>query len=160
MGGYGSGPTRCPKTAAEDTLTLSIFDLKRLGVLGKDSRTAGSLSWSSGSSISYSAMVYSAGYPNIRLDFSCRGKSITQEIQLTQTTLASGGKRWWFLCPVTFERVGKLHFAGSPPRFACRKAHNLTYRSCQESRRFDRLHAAIAAQLGTTLADVKRTLKG
>lgn len=159
MGGCGSGPTRCPKTAVEDTLTLSIFDLKRLGVLS-EGHTSGYLSWSSGSRISYSAMVYSAGYPHIRLDFTSRGQATTQEIQLIQTSLASGGKRWWFLCPVTYERVGKLHFAGRPPRFASRKFHNLTYQSCQESGKNNRLYAYLAAQAGGSLQDVKRALRG
>jgi hypothetical protein len=38
-----------------------------------------------------------------------------------------GGRRWWFICPVTAKRVGKLYVPNGATHFAGRKAHDLTY---------------------------------
>jgi hypothetical protein len=46
---------------------------------------------------------------------------------MTSTTLHTGGRRWWFVCPVTGKRVGKLYLPVGATGFAGRKAHDLTY---------------------------------
>lgn len=57
-------------------------------------------------------------------------------VQLTWTPCNYGGRRWWFICPlsmnglVCYRRVGTLYFAG---KYAgCRHCYNLTYTSCKE----------------------------
>ena len=55
-----------------------------------------------------------------------------QRVSLTASPLPFGGFRWWFCCPICSSRVAKLYL----PRagyFACRRCHNLTYRSCNQS---------------------------
>jgi hypothetical protein len=44
-----------------------------------------------------------------------------------------GGRRWWFICPIKKIRVAKLYLPPGATQFASRKAHDLTYRSVQES---------------------------
>lgn len=66
-------------------------------------------------------------------------------IQLVSSPCNLGGKRWWFVCPLTVDdipcgrRVGALYFAGGP-YLGCRHCYDLTYRSCQESHKFDLLY--------------------
>jgi hypothetical protein len=67
---------------------------------------------------------------------------------MTSTALHTGGRRWWFLCPVTGTRVGKLYLAPGATHFAGRKAHNLTYMSCRKSGREKRLWRSVAKLLG------------
>jgi hypothetical protein len=65
-------------------------------------------------------------------------------VQLTWTPCYFGGRRWWFLCPLTANgqycgrRVGVLYLGGGK-YFGCRHCYNLTYESCQDSHKFDRL---------------------
>ena len=51
--------------------------------------------------------------------------SIEQEIRLTTTRLRFGGVRWWFICPHSGARVGRLHLPPGSSRFAARRAHGL-----------------------------------
>ena len=62
---------------------------------------------------------------------------ITQGIPLLTTQLYSGGKRYWFSCPNCRRRVGRLHLPHGRRYFFCRRCHDLTYMSCQESHKFD-----------------------
>jgi hypothetical protein len=60
---------------------------------------------------------------------------------MTSTALHSGGRRWWFICPVMGTRLGKLYLPAGATHFAGRQAHNLTYNSCQKSGRDIRFFA-------------------
>jgi len=64
------------------------------------------------------------------------------------TTKANfGGVRWWFACPLGVEgercndRVAKLYLPPQGRKFGCRKCHDLTYESSQESHAYDGLAA-------------------
>jgi hypothetical protein len=59
-------------------------------------------------------------------------------ITLVSTVPHYGGRWWWFICPITKIRVAKLYLPPSTTQFASRKAHDLTYRSCQSSFRPER----------------------
>jgi hypothetical protein len=51
-----------------------------------------------------------------------------------------GGERRWLLCPRCFKRVAKLYRPPGEVLFACRRCHQLTYRSVQcHDARLDRL---------------------
>ena len=159
MGGYGS--TRwawhTPKDTVEDSLTLSMPSLLRAGFfkgLGYDGNyESGSILWKNAysdkvtSSVSYSL---SGVYLHLNFTVTIRGekRSISQTIELQYTVPNFGGKRWWFTCPLCRRRVGKLHVPPSGIYFWCRHCYDLTYKSCQESHKYDRMFSMIAAETG------------
>jgi hypothetical protein len=62
-----------------------------------------------------------------------------------------GGRRWWFICPIKKTRVAKLHLPPGATQFASRNAHDLTYRSVQESgwrKRSEKFWRRTAERLG------------
>jgi hypothetical protein len=54
-------------------------------------------------------------------------------LRLTTTPQPFGGCRWWFECPITGERVLKLHKPGGARMYASRKAYRLGYTSQRQS---------------------------
>jgi hypothetical protein len=60
------------------------------------------------------------------------------KITLTTTPCNLGGKRYWFICPLTSNgiycgrRVGTLYLASSGNYFGCRHCYNLSYESRNE----------------------------
>jgi hypothetical protein len=50
-------------------------------------------------------------------------------VALTSTPCRFGGRRWWFVCPQTGRRVGKLYLPNGGCRFLSRDAYRLGYRS-------------------------------
>ena len=69
-------------------------------------------------------------------------------IQTTQPHF--GGVRYWLTCPLVSNgnpcnrRVGKLYLPPGGHYFGCRHCYDLTYRSCQDSHKFDRLYEEMA----------------
>jgi hypothetical protein len=55
---------------------------------------------------------------------------VKQRISLTTTRPRFGGTRWWFICPVNGERVGRLYLPPGASQFASRRAYGLAY-ACQ-----------------------------
>lgn len=145
MGGFWSGQRSWKKPVVEGRLAIDAADLRRMGLLvpGATGRT-GSLHWHRGgedkpsSSVSYSLtlgealatfrLLYQAGQPP---------ESIEYTVRLVTTACHLGGVRWWFLCPLgrcgaaCGRRVRKLYLSGK--YFGCRRCHNLTYTSSQQS---------------------------
>jgi hypothetical protein len=81
------------------------------------------------------------------------GRELTERVQLLTTKPHFGGVRWWFECPFSWKggepcgrRVGKLYLPPRERRFGCRQCHDLTYKSSQESHRYDRLCALVAGE--------------
>lgn len=73
------------------------------------------------------------------------------------------GVRWWFSCPHMADgeqcgrRVGKLYRRPDGRHFACRHCLELTYESCRNSHRYDRLFALMAGEAsGEAFEAVKR----
>jgi hypothetical protein len=58
-----------------------------------------------------------------------------QAFRITRTACNYGGWRYWFLCPTCKRRCGLLYRRGYSEYFACRKCHDLTYRSVQDARK-------------------------
>ena len=67
------------------------------------------------------------------------------EIGFEWTACRFGGYRYWFLCPVVKDgvycgnRVTKLFLPPAGQYFGCRQCYDLTYQSCQESHKYDRI---------------------
>lgn len=60
-----------------------------------------------------------------RHGFAC----VEYKVDLVTTPAPLGGKRWWFKCPVTGVRVGKLYLPEGEERFLSRQAYGLRYAS-------------------------------
>jgi hypothetical protein len=58
-------------------------------------------------------------------------------IELATTPQPLGGRRWWFVCPRTGQRVSKLYLPPSAFTFASRRAYGLAYKS-QRKAPYDR----------------------
>jgi len=172
MGGSGSGWRGWSKTTVASCLVLSAAKLMRFGVLRSNVRCSGSVTWTNTdtggetSSIGFAADT-GPDFGSVRLHYTrtSTGEAMDYHVNLTTTPLPWGGRRWWFMCPLTVNgrycgrRVGKLYLRPGRQYFGCRHCHNLTYTSCQESHKFDRLYALIGGQLGESPADVARMMR-
>jgi hypothetical protein len=147
MGGLRNG--RCEKRGVvEDCLILSVKDVRRGGP-----SYDGVVRWRRGDqdrgAIKYEINLWSADRGGLWLRYSVDGVPIHVAISMISTTLHTGGRRWWFVCPVTGARVGKLYLPAGTTHFAGRQAHDLTYTSCQESGRDKRFWQKMAKLLET-----------
>lgn len=145
MGGMGSGRYG-GRPVVEDALALDLTVLLRKKLISPSSTIASSLHWrnartgSETASIGYScrmsddAGTFVADYAVTR-----RGERvpISISIGLVSTPQPFGGRRWFFVCPVTGRRVAKLFKPPGGDRFASRQAWRLAYRSQRETP-FDR----------------------
>src|SRR5262245_58691819 len=71
---------------------------------------------------SYPTPPYLRLYFTVRDPVSGASHSIEQEIRLTTTRPRLGGARWWFVCPQSGARVGRLHLPAGSMQFAARRA--------------------------------------
>ncbi|RVP93314.1 hypothetical protein CN069_33885, partial [Sinorhizobium meliloti] len=125
MGGWGSGPygpmgSLVRKRTVEETKHIYIQKVKNI-----PKNIAVTYSWGDDNQIS---IVSKGDY--IALVYSIKGELITTEVNLDSTNVGYG-KRLWFNCPMCEERTARLYLVGK--YFSCRKCHNLTYLTCQES---------------------------
>ena len=147
----------------------------RESILKSGVHQSGSWEWTYRSrskfSVGYEVQTMDMGNPRIRLSYSWtwngagKPESADYHVRLATTCPRFGGLRWWFICPLIVNgracgrRVGKLHM---PPRaryFGCRHCHDLTYTSCQESHKHDRLYKSMALNMGWDIDNVKRTMR-
>jgi hypothetical protein len=141
MGGYGSGrpATYDKKRTVEDCLSLDARKMGHRGQLAMWCKDF--VLWDSGEGIVFDVTPGGRYDRVISLHFTLRGvHKIECPIELQSTVPHFGGKRWWFVCPgiegreTCDRRVAKLYFPPGAVGFACRHCHELTYRSCQDSR--------------------------
>lgn len=165
MGGSGSGRWRWhdKRTTVEECLILSACKLARDGVIAQTAG-AGALCWTNTATGQRTATLgYSRECQNglvvlrLRYTVTRRGGEpvdVEELIWLQTTPSAVGGRRWWFTCPLVVNgrscgrRVGKLYLPSGTRYFGCRHCHDLSYTSCQESHRYDRLFKSLAADTG------------
>jgi hypothetical protein len=172
MGGSGSGRWgwHDKKTTVEECLILSAGKLARDGIIAQ-SPGSGWLWWTNTATCE---RIASAGYSReingdlvvLRLRYTVTrrdGESadIDEPLRLQTTPSAVGGMRWWLTCPLVVNgracgrRVGKLYLPPGARCFGCRNCHDLTYTSCQESHRYDRLVGRLATETGLDMRFVK-----
>jgi hypothetical protein len=148
MGGSGSGWQRTRKLRIDEGLTLAVKDLVAIGALDRCWRK-GSLSWRSGgetlATLEYETSTYPEGNGTLWLRY-----VVDDQQTLVSTVPHYGGRRWWFICPIKKIRVAKLFLPPGATRFASRKAHDLTYRSVQESGWRKRFRRRMAQQLASS----------
>jgi hypothetical protein len=156
MGGVGSGNRfhrRWPgkKTVVESCLSIDANRWTRDGLLKAGVHLIGSCRWTyrndSGFTLECEVDTRDPGSPFVRLRYpwSCttsqQQESVGYRVDLTSTRPRFGGLRWWFVCPLAVDgrpcsrRVGKLYLPPRARHFGCRHCHDLTYTSCQESRK-------------------------
>ncbi|RKY07713.1 MAG: hypothetical protein DRP56_05285 [Planctomycetota bacterium] len=162
MGAFGSGDWADAMTRKVNTdlcRTLSIRTLKKMGVFDDDSsdevfsvRWVNELGEDAGS-VSIIPQVCVGGNGNkrsLRVEMAgCvtgGGSSVTgQDISITTTPCYYGGVRYWFLCPAVVDgvlcedRASKLYLPPGGELFGCRQCYGLTYESCQQSHKYDRV---------------------
>ncbi len=143
MGGNGSGSWYRwqKKQVVEDALGLNINRFIQWGALrfyGPDTYWQGSLKWSYGDREPFASAGYTVTYdgdsgPVLTMRYRIDGReNIDQPITLQSTRPNYGGVRWWFTCPGCHRRAGRLYLPSGARFFACRRCHDLTYRSAQE----------------------------
>jgi len=153
MGGWGSGWQGPKKYVVEDCFVLSIKELARAGLL-KTGCPSVSWCWRAGDKTMATVKLDILIYPDkgtIWLTNTAGAKPMHDTISLLTTEPHYGGRRWWFVCPIKKIRVAKLYLPPGATRFASRQAHDLTYRSSQESgwrERSEKFWRRLAERLG------------
>jgi len=172
MGGSGSGrrPSYDAKRTVEDCFVLDVNKLARDGMIRR-TPWQGSLIWTNTRTGEQSAsLCYTCtgggDYWTFTLSYTMKRRDgekheVVLPIPLQTTEPRFGGERWWFTCPLTVggrpcrRRVGKLYLPPGGLYFGCRRCYDLTYTSCQESHKYDRLFQSIAGDVGCTPGTVK-----
>lgn len=173
MGGYGSGQRLSKKNTVEDCRLLDANRWMREGILRQGVWQSGKWAWwnprtlEKTSSIDYELNTIDPSRPWLRLNYTITRtqEKFDYKVALQTTCPNYGGIRWWFTCPLIIDgrpcsrRVVKLYLPLGGQYYGCRVCYNLTYRSCQESHRYDSLFATIARNIpGATPRDVKEAL--
>ncbi len=146
MGNFGSGKwsnilTR--KTAVEQCRVLSMKQLRLGGLFGVGGSVT--VDWRDVTGLVVASAV-------VRLDgdgviVKCGGLEYT--IGIERTFCRFGGVRYYFLCPAVKDgvycggRVTKLFLPPGGAVFGCRECYDLTYQSCQESHKYDKVFGHI-----------------
>jgi hypothetical protein len=98
-------------------------------------RTAGSLSWSYDgedrpfATIGYEADLTDESDARLRLRYQADGEPLDYKIRLVTTIPNYGGRRWWFICPLSrddggpLRRVAKLYLPPGERYFGSREAY-------------------------------------
>lgn len=145
MGGMGSGRYG-GRPVVEDALALDLSKLLRDRLIRPGYSIASSLHWRNTRS---GAEIASIGYRctmtaeagNFVADYAVtrRGERVpvTLSIGLVSSSQPFGGRRWWWICPITGRRAAKLFKPPGGDQFASRQAWRLAYRSQRETP-FDR----------------------
>ena len=152
MGGFGSGDwsnilTR--RVPVEQCRVLSIKQLRLGGLFGAGCVT---VDWRDVAGLVVASAV-------VRLDgngviVECGG--LEYKIGIERMACRFGGWRYWFLCPAVKDgvycggRVTKLFLPSGGSVFGCRQCYDLTYQSCQESHKYDKVFGHIeGADIGS-----------
>ena len=144
MGGRGSGRQMfwSDITKLNDGLRLDINKLVRDKLITAERWNLGTLKWTSTrtgedrGNIGYEINTRNPSDMWLRVYYTStiRGEkhSMDYNIRLTATQPHYGGKRFWFICPLTGNRTPVLYSPPGSKWFASRYAYNLKYQSQSE----------------------------
>src|SRR5262249_1761474 len=152
------GRPRVHAGVVEDGLAIDIDQLARAGSF--DRSLQGTVVWllpgssETLASLAYAAKISESGRRTLTLKFHHDALGLTnQVIDLAVTSPFFGGLRYWFQCPIRHDgrecgaRIRVLYLPVGAALFGCRECHDLTYSTCRESHKFDRLFAGLARLL-------------
>lgn len=140
MGGPGSG-SWCrwgTRPLVEQGLTLDLGRMMRLGMVVPGCCSSNVLHWTREAdgrrvaSLGYEANLIDPDGSWMRLKYNHNDVPKDYTLPLTTTVPNYGGLRWWFMCPLTGDRVAKLHLPSGASVFGSRRAYGLAYRSQNE----------------------------
>jgi hypothetical protein len=125
------------KATVEESCDLTIFQLRKWGMLQAGLHTATVITWvmkNTGKETRVRVEVNMTGEPYVKLTYFVydrEGNTTTcaSEADLITTPCNLGGVRYWFACPECGQHVGGLYLVPGGIRFRCRQCSNLTYRS-------------------------------
>ena len=156
MGGFGSGKWMdvCKRKASvEICQELSIKQLRENGFL--DCNKNGVIEWKNAAGeVVFSAAVESfITVANAKTSFLVVRSGVlstgVQKIELIEHPCNYGGVRYYFACPAVTDgvycgnRITKLFIPPAGSVFGCRQCYDLTYQSCQESHKYDKVFGHI-----------------
>ncbi len=137
MGGKGSGRGYglFNNKTLDDCCDLDINQMMQTGAVQEQSFKSGIWTWFDGetgratSKIGYICDTTSEHDSYLELFYQCanNGENVNYRVKVIRTYPPYGGVRFWFICPVTGKRVGKLYLMPSDNRFLSRHAGNLCY---------------------------------
>jgi hypothetical protein len=177
MGGLGSGnshhwwrPAR--KAVVEECRCLDVRRWRLAGILKADVQQTGTWPWPNddpkeqAAAVGYEVNTADPARAWVRLFYilTDTGEQVNYLVDLQTTDLHSGGRRWWFTCPLVMNgtpcgrRVGRLYLPQGARYFGCRHCYGLTYTSCRESHKYDATARRLAAELGEDVRTVRRWL--
>ena len=175
MGGVGSGyfgsRGRVRRATVESSLILDVGRLVREGLLEAGQQNSGTLTFAFRGNpawpIQFDVDAQAEDNPQlvVRYPAATGGADLTEHgVALTTTRPRFGGVRWWFICPLIWEkpcnrRVAKLYIPPTGLYIGCRYCHKLTYSSFQRSHRFDSLCRSISRLMACDLGTAQQTLE-
>jgi len=133
------------KDTVEEAIRLSIFKLKKFGLLCGYAATT--LTWThrlSGHKSSIGILVDTENlYAKVNYTITDRNTDektdYDYKISLTATPCNFGGVRYWFICPLSVNgvycgrRTGTLYLASGGRYFGCRHCYNLSYERLKDN---------------------------
>ena len=116
-----------------------IADLVREKAIVSGAVVRGVLAWSRAgqqpdAQVNYEADLLTDKHAAIQLRYRIDDRDESYHLWLRYTEPQYGGRRWWFVCPLTRDRVAKLYLPPGQNRFASRRAYGLAYSSSRKSR--------------------------
>src|SRR5262249_50693818 len=112
---------------------------RRDGQLDENGST-GTITWEGLGSAEYSFDRRGPDEMTVRLNYVAgpedSARFVSEVLSLTPTYPHLGGRRWWFCCPGCNGRARKVYLPPEHVRFRCRRCHQLSFRSSQESHTF------------------------
>lgn len=159
MGGVGSGK-RTSRSTVEESLVLDINSLVRRGFLRRGFYVESILHWTlltDGRKVASCDFCYNTTNEEYALDLSYiyeNSQTVSSRVRLGKVPGHFGGTRLYFVCPECGRRAWHLYLTDT---VKCRICHKLTYISCRESHKWDRLYAKMVPVLGN-IKEVRRLM--
>lgn len=159
MGGVGSG-RRTSRSTVEESLILDINCLVKRGFLRRGFYVESILHWTlltDGRNVASCDFVYDTTDKDYIINLSYtyhESETVSSSIKLEKVPEYFGGTRLYFICPECGRRTWHLYLTAV---VKCRICHNLTYQSCRESHKWDRLYAKMVPALGS-MKEVRRLM--